>query len=169
MLFILRQLVFRILFNNFSKRNPVPKLIIEDNIEINAPAAKVWDVLTNPAQTKKYMFGCETVSDWKVGNSLLWRGEYEGKSMVFVKGTLVKLEPNKALHYTVIDPNGTYLDTPENELTVSYELSPGKTGTLLTVTQGDYSTVAEGEKRYNETLGGWNAILVKVKEIAEGE
>ncbi len=52
------------------------KLFVKNSIVINAPVANVWDALVNPEQTKKYMFGCETVSDWKPGSPLLWKGEY---------------------------------------------------------------------------------------------
>ena len=91
-------------------------LFVKNSIVINASTEKVWDALVNPEQTKKYMFGCETVSDWKVGTSLLWRGEYEGKEMVFVKGTIVDIKPGKFLAYTTIDPNSTIDDISENYL-----------------------------------------------------
>ena len=80
-------------------------LIIENQIEINASALSVWDALVNPEKTKIYMFGCETVSDWKPGSSLLWKGIYEGKEMVFVKGEVIEIQPGKHLKYTTIDPN----------------------------------------------------------------
>lgn len=70
-------------------------LIITNSITINAPAEKVWDALINPEQTKKYMFGCETVSDWKPGSELLWKGHYEGNDMVFVKGKIVAINLEK--------------------------------------------------------------------------
>ena len=54
-------------------------LFVKNSITINAPASKVWNALVNPEQTKKYMFGCETVSDSRVGSPLLRRGEYEGE------------------------------------------------------------------------------------------
>ena len=117
------------------------------------------------------MFGCETVSDWKPGSSLLWRGSYEGKEMVFVKGNVVTIEPDKFLAYTVIDPNNPSIpDVPENYLTVTYSLAETNGKTTLTVTQGDYSTVAEGEKRYKEAYNngeGWNPILIEIKKIVE--
>lgn len=147
------------------------KLIITNTITINAPVAKVWDALVNPEQTKKYMFGCETVSDWKVGSPLLWQGSYEGKQMVFVKGTIKTLITEKTLAYTVIDPNNTAIaDIPENYLTVTYELTTANDQTILTVTQGDYNTVAEGEKRYKESYNngqGWMPILVEIKKLVE--
>ena len=144
-------------------------LIVKNSIAINAPASKVWDALVNPAQTKKYMFGCETVSDWKPGSELLWKGNYEGKDMVFVKGEIVEIEPEKFLSYTTIDPNSDIADVPENYLTVTYELKEENGQTILTATQGDYSTVGDGEKRYKETVdgGGWGPILVEIKKLVE--
>lgn len=147
-----------------------PPLIIKNVITINAPMTQVWDALTNPEQTKKYMFGCETVSDWKKGSALLWRGNYDGKEMVFVKGTIVSIEPVKLLAYTTFDPNSTMEDIPQNYLTVTYQLSEQNGQTELTVTQGDYNTVAEGERRYNEAYNGgegWNPILEEIKKLLE--
>jgi uncharacterized protein YndB with AHSA1/START domain len=145
-------------------------LLIKNTITINAPADKVWNALTNPEETKKYMFGCETVSDWKPGSPLLWKGSYEGKDMIFVKGNIVSIDPGKYLAYTTIDPNADMEDIPENYLTVTYELTPQENQTLLTVTQGDYSKVAEGQKRYEESWNngeGWNPILVEIKKQVE--
>lgn len=144
-------------------------LIITNSITINAPAENVWDALVNPEQTKKYMFGCEAVSDWKPGSELLWKGNYEGNDMVFVKGKIVEITPGKFLSYTTIDPNSGIADIPENYLTVTYDLKEENGQTILTATQGDYSTVGDGEKRFRETLdgGGWQPILEEIKKILE--
>src|SRR6188474_709252 len=99
-------------------------LFVKNSIAIDASPAKVWDALINPEQTKKYMFGCETVSDWKIGSPLLWRGNYEGQDMIFVKGNIVDIQPEKLLSYTTIDPNNAEVpDIPENYLTVTYKLT----------------------------------------------
>jgi uncharacterized protein YndB with AHSA1/START domain len=146
------------------------QLMIKNSIRINATADRVWDALTNPEQTKKYMFGCETVSDWKVGSPLLWRGHYEGQDMVFVKGHIEGIEPGKFLAYTTIDPNSDIADIPENYLTVTYDLYPENNETILTVTQGDYKKVADGERRYQDASNngeGWNPILVEIKKLLE--
>lgn len=116
------------------------------------------------------MFGCETVSDWRVGSPLLWRGVYKGKEMVFVKGNIVDIQLEKYLAYTTIDPNSTIDDRSENYLTVTYELIEEEGKTTLNVTQGDYSKVAEGQRRYEEAYNkgeGWNPILVQIKELVE--
>lgn len=146
-------------------------LFIKNEITINAPASKVWDVLTNPEQTKKYMFGCEAISYWKPDDLLLWKGMWEDKEMVFVKGYIVSIEPNKHLAYTTFDPNNPNLkDIPGNYTTVTYDLSEEDGMTLLKVTQGDFATVDDGEKRFNEVNNngeGWNPILIEIKKIAE--
>lgn len=145
-------------------------LIVTNTITINAPAENVWDALTNGEQTKKYMFGCETVSDWNVGSPLLWKMNHESKEMIAVKGTIMEIQPEKFLSYTVIDPNAEMDDIPENYLTVTYELTPENGQTILTVTQGDYNTVADGERRYKEACNngeGWNPILAEIKKLVE--
>ena len=148
----------------------MPELKVISTININAPASRVWEILTKPEETKKYMFGCETVSDWKPGSLLEWKGSYEGKDMVFVKGKVVVIEPYTKLVYTVIDPNSGMEDIPENYLNVTYDLKEENDQTILTVTQDGFEKAADGQKRFEDTYNkgeGWNPILVQIKDIAE--
>jgi uncharacterized protein YndB with AHSA1/START domain len=145
-------------------------LVVKSIITINAPAIKVWDALVNPELTKKYMFGCETVSDWQPGSQLLWKGHYEGREMIFVKGIVLEIRPPAFLKYTVIDPNSGMEDIPENYLNVSYSLEEKDGATILTVLQDGFETAADGEKRYKDTYNngeGWNPILVEIKKLVE--
>ncbi len=145
-------------------------LLIKNSITINAPVKKVWEALTNPEWTRKYMFGCDAISDWNIGSPLLWQGTYEGKEMIYVKGRIIDLIPEKFLAYTVFDPQSTIEDIPENYLTVTYKLIFENGVTMLEVTQGDYTTVAEGERRYADSYNGgegWNPILVEIKKLVE--
>ena len=145
-------------------------LVVTNTITIEAPARKVWDALTNPEQTKKYMFGCEALSDWKPGSPLIWKGTFNGVEMVAVKGDVVSIEPGKSLVYTVIDPNNPKIpDLPENYLTITCDLTESNGHTILEVSQGDYSTVAEGQSRYQHTVdgGGWDPILTQIKALCE--
>jgi uncharacterized protein YndB with AHSA1/START domain len=147
-------------------------LFVKNTIAIKASPAKVWDALVNPQKTKQYMFGCETVSDWKKGSSLEWKGQLEGKDIIYVKGTIQEIQPPKLLVYTTIDPHSTIDDISENYLTVTYELSEENGQTIFKVSQGDYAAVAEGERRYKESYNdgeGWNPILVEIKKLVEAE
>lgn len=111
------------------------------------------------------MYGCEVISDWKVGGSLIWKGAEDGK--VYVKGNIVSIDPGRRLQFTTFDPNSEMQDTPSNYTTVTYELSPENGTTELTVTQGDFSKVVDGEKRYSHTVGGWDYALKGLKELLE--
>mgnify|MGYP000968289111 CR=1 FL=1 len=145
---------------------------IDNSILIHASASRIWNVLTQPEETKKYMFGCETVSEWKVGSSLLWRGVHEGQEMVFVKGSVLTIEPSKKLVYTTFDPFSSIEDIPKNYLVVTYKLDELPEGTLLRVTQGDYDEVADGARRYAESWNngtGWSPILEEIKKVAEAK
>lgn len=142
-------------------------LAIENEILINATSDVIWDILVNPDKTKQYMYGCEVKCDWNPGDEILWIGSTD--EVTYVKGRLVELDPEKRMVYTVIDPTGDYQDIPENYLSVSYDLIPEDNLIRLKVCQGDYSKVADGEKRYKDSAeaGGWQSVLEKIKEIAE--
>lgn len=149
-----------------------PQKNVTNKILIHASPTDVWDALVNPAKTKVYMFGCETVSDWKAGSELLWRGNHEGKEVVFVKGKILEIEPPKKLVYTVIDPFASYPDIPENYLNVTYTLEQQAEDTILTVRQDGFEAAADGEKRYQDVSNkgeGWNPILVQIKALVEGK
>lgn len=140
------------------------------SILIEAPLELVWESLVNSEYTKQYMFGCSAITDWEVGSSLLWEGEYEGKKMVFVKGNVLAIDKGKSLKYSVIDPHAAYPDIPENHLHVTYELESEGKFTRLTVIQDGFETVADGENRYKDVYNngeGWNPILNTIKEILE--
>jgi uncharacterized protein YndB with AHSA1/START domain len=158
------------LWHNQKNTNMSQPLIVSSEIDIRVPAAAVWDALTNPGMTKKYMFGCEAISDWQPGSPLLWRGNFNGLDMVAVKGSVISIEPGRSLVYTAIDPNNPAIaDLPENYLTITYDLTEQDGHTRLAVSQGDYNSVAEGAKRYEETMagGGWTPLLVQIKDLLE--
>lgn len=144
-------------------------LIVRNSITIQSTPEHIWDILVNPAYTRKYMFNCEPRSGWKPGDELLWHGTWEGKTMVFVKGAVVSINPPFALAYTTFDPNSKLADVPENYLTVTYQLKQLGDSTELTISQGDYSAVGNGEQRYADTMagGGWNSILAQIKQLSE--
>ena len=136
------------------------------DITIDAPRERVWDALTNPDMTQQYMFGCRTVSDWHEGSKLDWAGTHEGKEVTYVTGTIVTLQPHEKFVYTVIDPEARYPLTPENHLTVDITLTEVEGGTHVHVSQGDYTKVAEGEKRYGHG-NGWEGVLKGIKDLLE--
>lgn len=147
------------------------ELIVHNTIRIHASPERVWQVLTHGEETRKYMYGCTAISDWRPGSTLLWKGVFDGVETVAVSGRVVDIEQGKFLSYTAFDPNAGLEDIPANHTTVTYNLAGDEGYTVLTVTQGDYAKVPDGKRKYDEAVmaGGWGPILEEIRKIAEKE
>jgi uncharacterized protein YndB with AHSA1/START domain len=144
----------------------IRKSLIRESIEIDAPVSTLWKVLTENEFIRQYMFGCNAESDWQPGSPLQWKGATDG--MLYVKGHVVSIEPTQHLVYTVIDPNSSIADIPANYLTMTYDLKKrGERACTLEITQGDFATVADGQKRYEDSIGGGDSIMLAIKKLAE--
>ena len=146
------------------------KLFVKKEVDINAPAIRVWDVLTKPEYTDQWapeFVGGEAEfhieSDWKMGSPVLWKNE-EGK--VLVEGNVTAIQPNKLLRFTVFDSRSTKPKVKEED-GITYVLDSGDHTTTLRVTHGDFSVLKEGERYHNMSEQVWNKVLPKVKQIAE--
>lgn len=142
-------------------------LILEGTIEIHAPVIRVWTILTDSAFIQQYMFGCVVESSWERGSQLLWKAALDGH--LHVKGHVVAIDPPRRLEYTALGADLQLDDSPENYLTIIYDLKNNDSTTRLHVSMGDFNTVGNGKARYGETLGagGWSPRLVKIKQLAE--
>ena len=145
------------------------KLFVEKSIKINTPASSVWDVLTKPEFTDQwapeFSGGAEfhIESDWKLGSPVLWKDQ---DGSVIVQGNVTALEPNKFLRFTVFDVRGEKPPVTEED-GITYELTEQNGKTLLRLSQGDFSVMAEGEKYHRLSAEVWDRVLPKVKELAE--
>jgi len=128
---------------------------------INAPVEKVWNALTNPEMVKKYFFGSDLRTDWKVGSTINFTGEYEGKSYND-KGIVQEYEPNRKLVFSYLSDWSGKEDRPENYLLVGYEVRGVDGGTELTITQTNYD--AEKAKHSEEN---WAAVVGEMKKLVE--
>ena len=144
-------------------------LVVKKSITINAPATKVWEALTTPEKIKLYMFNSDVTCDWQVGSEIVFKGQVNGKEAVFVKGHITHLEHHHLLEYTCFGPDAGLEDIPSNYTKVTYRLIPERQQTLVTATQGDFSVVPDGEKRFADATRGWEYALDGLKNVAEGK
>lgn len=144
--------------------------IFSQSIHINALPDTVWMVLTNSDKIQQYMYGCRMERPWEEGHPVEYMMEQNGLQVLMVKGWVVKVEPPFYLEHTVFPAKSTSIeDMPENYLTVSYTITVKGNECQLTVTQKDFTKVAEGEKRYDSVVDAWAGTLPKIKELAEGD
>lgn len=134
------------------------------SIDVNCSIETLWKVLTEAEYTKQYMFNCAVESGWNVGDAITWKGNFEGYE-AFQKGEILEISPNEKLKYSTFDPNFGLTDVPENYIHVSYELTPEQDSTVLTITN---ETFDGNEERMGHINQGWDMVIGKIKQVAEG-
>lgn len=132
------------------------------SITINAPAAKVWDAITKPAQRKKWFFGVDTKTDWKVGSAIVHTGEWQGKPYTD-KGMIKAIEPGRKLVHTHWNSMSGTADKPENYETVTYTLRDKGGATEVTIAEANIATPEQ--ETQSEKL--WKGALGELKKVAE--
>jgi uncharacterized protein YndB with AHSA1/START domain len=130
--------------------------------EISASPKQVWEVLTDPEQIKKFMFGAEVKTDWQPGSPIVWQGVYEGKEYED-KGEILEVDPGRLLKVTHYSPLTGQPDVPENYHTLTYELAERGTSTHLSLSQDNNASEEEAE----HSRGMWEMLVKGVKEAAE--
>lgn len=113
------------------------------------------------------MFGCRVMSDWTPGATVDWVGTADGKNVTFVTGYLIEIVRGELLVYSVVDPNAPYADNRSDHLVVSCALSETPNGVAVFISQGDYTKVTDGVKRYGHGVAGWDQLLQTLKKVVE--
>jgi len=140
------------------------KSVAKTSILIHAPAAEVWDALTNPVMIEQYLFGTHVDTDWQVGSPIRYSGVWEGKPYED-KGQILEVEPGKKLVSTFWSQLSGVPDLPAYYKTVRYELSPEGDSTRLTVTQDNN----DSEKEAEEARANWDMVLTGLKKLLESK
>jgi uncharacterized protein YndB with AHSA1/START domain len=136
--------------------------VAKASILIHAPAARVWEALTQPELIQQYLFGTEVTTDWQVGSPITYRGTWEGKSYED-KGKILQAEPGKLLVSTFWSSLAGRPDLPENYNTIRYELDSEGDRTRLTITQDNNASQAEAE----HSEQNWKTVLEGMKKMLE--
>ena len=127
--------------------------------EISASPAQVWDALTDPEAISTFMFGSKVETDWQVGSSITWTGEYDGKSYTD-KGEILQADAPERLRMTHYSPMS---GEPDSYHTLDYRLAATDAGTRLTLDQDGN----DSEEQADQFAGNWQAMLDQVKKYVE--
>lgn len=138
------------------------QFIAEASVKINASKDKVWEALVKPEIIKKYMFDTNVVSDFKEGSSIVWKGEWQGKSYED-KGKILNLIPEKLIEYSHFSPMMGLADVPENYSHVTIELFDENPGIIVALSQDNNKT--EEAKDHSEQ--NWYMMLESLKKLLE--
>ena len=136
--------------------------VATSSVTVEAPPARVWDIITDPAATRVFMFGTELGTDWTVGGPITWSGSWEGKEYQD-KGVILEVEPGRKLVYTHFSPLGGQEDKPENYHTLTWTLQDQGVRTLLVLSQDNNASAEAAE----HSKGMWDKLVADVKRLSE--
>jgi len=138
-------------------------LTVSKSVTINASVAKVWHTLTTPALIAEYLFGTETVTDWKVGSPIIFQGEYQGQKYCD-KGVILEHVLHERIRYSYWSGFSGLEDKPENYSVVTHLLrKKDDNHTELIWTQQGFAN----EEAHKHSESGMDAFLASVKAVME--
>ncbi|MBE99429.1 SRPBCC domain-containing protein [Flavobacterium coralii] len=135
-------------------------LIVNNNIRIDAPVARVWEVLTKPEYIRQWDSLPEDFGDYEIHPATVieWPG--------YSKMQVVEFELNKTLKYSLFVP--AWKDEEITNVGYTYNLSVDENGyTWLGIEIGDFAILTEGDKYYEESITFGETASQKIKQLSE--
>ena len=144
---------------------------IISEVQINAPAERVFQALTDPRQLLRWWTSEEAPTDyfeiearpggkWRFGTKP-GTMVVNGVSQFFCEGEVVECDPPRLLTYTWI---ANWHDDKARRTLVRWELTPAKGGTHVKVTHSGLAQEASARKDYS---GGWPGVVGALKQFVE--
>jgi uncharacterized protein YndB with AHSA1/START domain len=127
-------------------------------VEIATTPERLWQAITNPADTEQYFFGAQSTSDWHAGSRWVSQSP-EGE--VYLDGEILEIDPPRRLVHTlhvVHDPTAA-AEAPSR---LEWQITPIGDRCRLTVTH-----TGRGPATIEYTGGGWDTILGGLKDLLE--
>jgi uncharacterized protein YndB with AHSA1/START domain len=138
------------------------KLLATATVTIDASPERVWAALTDPATIRKYMFGSTVTSDWRVGSTITYAGEYEGKRYED-HGEILEIRPPEVLRTSHFSPLGGKPDVPENYHEITYTIGEENGATIVRLTQDNNGSEEERE----HSAANWQQMLESLRSVVE--
>jgi uncharacterized protein YndB with AHSA1/START domain len=131
---------------------------VERRIELRAPVARVWKVLTNFQEFGEW-FRVKLNGPFIPGQTATGHITYPGYEHLKMELAVQTMEPEKLFSYRwhpyAIDPNVDYSAEPMT--LVEFRLEPTATGTRLTVTESGFENLPphRRDQAFRMNDGGW--------------
>ncbi len=129
---------------------------------INTTLAKAWEALVTPEIIKEYMFGTTVVSDWNEGDSIVWKGEWQGKPYED-RGVIKKIEPQHLIQYTHFSPLEGKPESEETTHTITISIDGMGSEVTVSLSQDNNATIESNQ--HSEKM--WQTMLDEMKKVLE--
>ena len=139
------------------------ELTARAHVIVEATPEQVWETLTSPELTKRWMLGAEVRSDFVPGSTITWSGLVGGQPFED-SGTVLEAEPPRRLRTTHRSGGMAKADSPVDPHVVTYDVVPEHGATLVTVTQEGQDQTPDSVAQYEQT---WAQMLAALKDVVE--
>lgn len=138
----------------------IKSLIVKNNIRIDAPVTRVWEILTKPEYIRQWDALPEDFGDYEIHPATII--EWPGSSRLSV----IHFEVNKKLHYALEVP--AWSEVNNSNIGYTYNISVDDNGyTWLGIEIGDFAIHTEGDKYYGESVNFGETASQKIKALSE--
>jgi uncharacterized protein YndB with AHSA1/START domain len=129
-------------------------------VEIEAPAEKIWEAIVDPEMTRKYYYDTAFTADLRPGGAYAYKNGDGGDVLV---GEILEVDPPRRLVTTF---SATWADdiAAEPSSRVTWEISQEGAQSVVTVT---HDKLEASPVTYESVSGGWSGILAGLKELVE--
>lgn len=138
------------------------KLFVDQSVEIQAPPAIVWEVLTHPELNLQWIHEwwpevVELKSEWKTGGPVQWLLANE---VAGAEGRVFISNPPSLLSFS-------FKTEEDKQEDVTYKLEEIDCGTRLSVSVGDFADSEDHIACFPGAVVAWSKSLPKIKELSE--
>jgi uncharacterized protein YndB with AHSA1/START domain len=129
-------------------------------VEIEAPAEKVWQAIIDPDMTRKYYYETGFTADLKPGGAYAYKN---GDGEDVLTGEILEVDPPRRLVTTF---SAQWADDirAEPPSRVTWEVEQRGSRSVVTVT---HDQLDAAQVTYESVSGGWPGILAGLKELVE--
>ena len=136
---------------------------VTKRITINATPEKVFDALTTSDEIVKYYPLNKVISNWVIGDSVLYKGEVNEQEFTDY-GVITELKRPATYSYRYWSDNHGTEKTPDNHLTINYTLLSVNGATELSLVQDNIKS----EEMFNVmNTVVWDMLLNGLKQHME--
>ena len=137
----------------------------EKTTMIDAPATKVWQALTTSDIIKEYFFGNEAISTWNVGDSIMFKGEWEGQEYLG-RGIILNRVPYSLFRFSYWSSLSGLENQSDNYQHVTYQLSENENARTELITSVDKISDERLKGKIERDL---DKVLENLKQVVESQ
>ena len=136
------------------------ELIVKNTVIIDAPLAKVWEVLVAPKFIRQWDSLPQDFPDYylEIGREIIWSGNS--------KITVAEMLPHEYLKLSLY-LNKWELGPSSYNISYNYRLTEQENSTVLTLEIGDFVQLPDGEEYFDAAIEFAEKALSKIRSLAE--